>query len=87
MLNERDTEILKELAQSDTKLILIVGAKAFIGKSEYSAHAADRLLMMTAVRNLGTEDGVTKYELTPTGRQMLIDPEYARQVSVAIHGY
>jgi hypothetical protein len=84
MLTEKDTAILKELAESETKMIHVVGAQAFIGNSEYPATVAQRFLSMTAIREIDTERGVTRYELTATGRHLLTDPEVQRQLVVAM---
>lgn len=84
MLTAEDRAILEEVVSSETKMIHVVGNLAFIGNSEYPATHAQRLLSMTAIREVDTERGVTRYELTSTGRLLLTDPEIQNQLVVSM---
>lgn len=84
MLSESDLAILKELTTSDTKEILVSGSEAFIGDFKFPATVAQRFLSMTAIRELDTDDGITRYGLTATGRHMLTNPEVQAQLVVAL---
>lgn len=87
MLSESDLAVLKSLSESDDKLVKVAGDRAFIGEDVFSSARVSRLAAMTAVREMGTEDGITTYELTATGRQLLVDPEYQNQITTALFGY
>jgi hypothetical protein len=84
MLKETDLETLKELHASDTKQLRVVGQRAFIGDKEYPLIVVERLHTMTCVRDLGTEDGVRTYEITPRGWQVLSNPEISAQLTLAL---
>jgi len=84
MLSASDIKILTELANSETREILVEDATAFIDGVEYPATVVQRFLTMTAVREIDTDCGITRYQLTPTGRHMLSNPEVQAQLVVAL---
>lgn len=84
MLTAEDRATLTELVSSETKMIHVVGNLASIGDAEFPATVAQRLLSMTAIREVDTERGVTRYELTSTGRLLLTDPEIQNQLVVSM---
>lgn len=86
MLSESDLAILKIIVESPSKEVLVSGSEAFVDDYKFNAVVASRLAAMTAIREIDTDDGITKYALTATGRHMLSDPEVQRQLVTAL-GY
>lgn len=84
MLNDREHAILKEVSESDAQMIWVVNNTAFVGDNEYPVSVVRRLLAATAIREIGTESGITKYELSATGRLIVKNPEAANQVAYAV---
>lgn len=84
MLTEREHAILKEVFESETQMLWVVRETVFVGDSEYPVSVIRRLLAATAIREIGTENGITKYELSATGKLIVRNPEAANQVAHAV---
>jgi hypothetical protein len=84
MLNEREHAILKEIYDSEEKMIWVANNTAFVGASEYPVSVIRRLIAATAIRELGTQNGITRYELSATGNLIVRNPEAANQVAYAV---
>ncbi len=84
MLNDREHAILKEVFESEAQMIWVVNKTAFIGNKEYPVDVVRKFLSATAIREIGTEGGIVKYELSATGKLIVRNPEAANQITYAI---